>query len=79
MKNAESKFKSIWNHMTDLGVRFRETPKEKRTRKANKNVIYGYFKSNSTQRVYRKKIIEIWSESTKFNASQRLPDQVILI
>ena len=40
-----------------------ERPTEKWTREDNKHVLNCYFKSNPTQIVFRKRIIEIWAES----------------
>ncbi len=48
------------------------------TREDNKNVIHSYFKSNPTQRRYKKKIMEIWTESAKSNTSQRFAKRQIM-
>ena len=40
-------------------------------------MIHCYFRSNPTQRRYRKRMIEIWQECSNFQTtSQRLADQV---
>ena len=50
--------------------------RKKWTREDNRNVLHCYFKSNLEQKVYRKIMIEIWTESARFNAkNQRLADQ----
>ena len=54
----------------------RHKRKKKWTREDNKNVFHCYFQSNLTQRGHRKRMIEIWEESARFNAtSQILADQ----
>ena len=55
-----------------------ETSKEKWTREDNKKVIEFYFKNNPKQRDYKKRMMEIWTESTTFNPSQRLVDRARL-
>ena len=47
------------------------------TREENQLVLECYFRSNHSQRDYRKRMIEIWQECTTFHTtSQRLADQV---
>ena len=47
------------------------------TREENKLVLECYFRSNPSQRGYRKRMIEIWQECSTFQTtSQRLTDQV---
>ena len=47
------------------------------TREDNKPVLYCYFRSNPTQRGYRKRMIEIWLEYARFKTTnQMLTDQV---
>ena len=43
----------------------------------NKIALYGYFKSNSTQRGGRKRMIEIWIEFARFKTTnERLADKI---
>ena len=42
-------------------------------------VIFCYFNSDPTQRRYRKRIMDIWTKSAKFNTSQILDDRARLI
>ena len=50
------------------------------TREENQLVFHCYFRSNSTQRGYRKRMIDIWKECVMFQTtSQRLVDQVSTI
>ena len=42
-------------------------------------LLHGYLKSNTTQRGHRKRMIEIWANSTRFNTSQRHADQARMI
>ena len=55
-----------------------QRPKRKTwTREDNQLSLHSYFKSNPTQRGYRKRMMEIWQELSIFQTtSQRLPDQV---
>ena len=47
------------------------------TREDNHLALHCYFRSNPSQRGYRKRIIEIWQECASFQTtSQRLADQV---
>ena len=46
------------------------------TREDNKLALHSYFRNNATQRSYRKRMIEIWEECTRFQTSQRLADLV---
>ena len=47
------------------------------TREDNQLALQWYFRSNPSQRGYRKRMIEIWQECAKFQTtSQRLADQV---
>ena len=47
------------------------------TREDNQLALQCYFRSNHSQRGYRKRMIEIWQECAKFQTtSQRLADQV---
>ena len=46
-------------------------------REDNKLVLHCYFRTNPTQKGFRKRIIEIWEEYTRFHTTiQRLADQV---
>ena len=69
----------FYNNMKHPGVP--ETSKrEKWSQEDIKNVSHSYLKSNSTQRIFRKRVIEIWLKSDEFNAkNQRLTDQVSMI
>ena len=58
---------------------FQRHQKKKQTREDNKKVIDCYFKSNLTQRGYKKRMMEIWTESVKFYRNQNLTDQAWLI
>ena len=50
------------------------------TRDDNQLALHGYFRSNPTQRGYRKRMMEIWQELSNFQTtSQRLADQVRII
>ena len=49
------------------------------TKEDDTKLINCYFKNNQTQRKYWKQMMEIWTESGKFNTSQRLADQARLI
>ena len=53
-------------------------PKRKTgTKEDNQLALQCYFRSNPSQRRYRKRMIEIWQECAKFQTtSQRLADQV---
>ena len=55
-----------------------QRPKRKTwTRKYNQLALHCYFKSNPTQRGYRKRMMEIWQELSIFQTtSQRLADPV---
>ena len=55
-----------------------QTPKRKTwTREDNHLALQCYFRSNPSQRGYRKRMIEIWQECAKFQrTSQRIDDQV---
>ena len=55
-----------------------QTPKRKAwTREDNQLALHCYFRSNPTQKGYRKKVIDIWQELSNFQkTSQRLADQV---
>ena len=47
------------------------------TREENQLVLESYFRSNPSQRGYRKRMMEIWQERSTFQTtSQRLADQV---
>ena len=47
------------------------------TREDNQLALYCYFRSNPSQRGYRKRMIEIWQECANFQTtSQMLADQV---
>ena len=47
------------------------------TREHNQLELHGYFRSNPSQKGYRKRMIEIWQEYANFlTTSQRLADQV---
>ena len=47
------------------------------TREDNQLALHSYFRSNSTQRGYRKRRIEIWQEGSSFQTTiQRFADQV---
>ena len=63
---------------SDLKNRINQRPKRKTwTREDNQLALHCYFKSNSTQRGYRKRMMEIWQELSNFQmTSQRLADQV---
>ena len=64
---------------TKATIQLRDTNEKKWTRKDNRNVLHCYLKSNPTQRGYRKRMIEIWTETTKFKTSQRLVEQSRII
>ena len=49
---------------------------KKWTREDNPLALHCYFRSNPTQRGYRKRMIEIWQECASFQTSQKLTDQV---
>ena len=53
--------------------------KTKKKKTKQKKKTHCYFKSNPTQRECRKWMVEIWTESAKYNTSQRLTDQARLI
>ena len=54
-----------------------QRPKRKTwTREDNQLALHCYFKSNPTQRGYRKRMMEIWQELSIFQTSQRFADQV---
>ena len=63
---------------SDLMNRTNQRPKRKTwTREDNQLALHCYFKSNPTQRGYRKRMMEIWQEFSNFQiTSQRLVDQV---
>ena len=46
---------------------------KKWSKEVNKNVLHSYFESNPTQRMYRKRIIEIWANSARFNTTSQRP------
>ena len=46
------------------------------TREENQFALHCYFRSNPSQRGYRKRMIEIWQECASFQTNQRLTDQV---
>ena len=48
---------------------------EKWIKEDNKNVLRCYLKSNPAQKWYRKRTIEIWAESARFNTNQKLANQ----
>ena len=51
--------------------------RRKWTREGNKRALYCYFRSNPTEREYRKRMIEIWVEFARFKTKNpRLADQV---
>ena len=57
-----------------------QRPKRKTwTREDNKLAQHYYFKRNTLQRGYRKRMIKIWQERASFQTSQRLADQVRII
>ena len=62
----------------DLRKHTHQRPKQKAwTREDNQLARHCYFRSNPTQRAYRKRMIEIWQEYSNFQTiSQRLADQV---
>ena len=42
----------------------------------NKHLLHCYFKTNPSQREYRKRIKDIWTESARFNVtSQKIADE----
>ena len=43
------------------------------------NVLHCYFKSSPTQKVYRKRMKEIWAKFVPFNLNQLLADQARMI
>ena len=49
-----------------------ERQKKKMTLRRQMTVIHWYFKSNPTQRYYRKRIIKIFEESGKFNTTKNI-------
>ena len=62
----------------DLRNHINQRPKRKAwTREDNQLALHCYFRSNPTQRGYRKRMREIWQELSNFQTtSQRLADQV---
>ena len=62
----------------DLRKYTNQRPKRKAwTREDNQLALHCYFRSNPTQRGYRKRMMEIWQEHSNFQTtSQRLYDQV---
>ena len=70
---------SLFRHTnSDLKNRTNQRLKRKTwTRQDNQLALHYYFKSNPTQRGYRKRMMEIWQELSIFQTtSQRLADQV---
>ena len=70
---------SLFRYMNDdISNHNDQRPKRKTwTREDNHIALHCYFKSNPSQRGYRKRMIEIWQESASFQTtSQRLADQV---
>ena len=63
---------------SDLRNLTNQRPKRKAwTREDNQLALHCYFRSNPTQRGYRKRVMEIWRELSNFQTtSQRLADQV---
>ena len=63
---------------SDLKKRTNQRPKRKKwTREDDQLALRCYFKSNPTQRGYRKRMMVIWQEVSIFQTtSQRLADQV---
>ena len=62
----------------DLRNHINQRPKRKAwSREDNQLALHCYFRSNPTQRGYRKRMMEIWQELNNFQTtSQRLADQV---
>ena len=70
---------SLFRYMNDdISNHNDQRPKRKtRTREDKHLALHWYFRNNSSQRGYRKKMTEIWQECTSFqNTSQRPADQV---
>ena len=65
----------------DLRNHINQWPKRKVwTREVNQFALHCYFRSNNTQRGYRKRMMEIWIEISNFQTtSQRLTDQAVTI
>ena len=61
----------------DLSNHVNQRPKRKAwTQKDNQLALHCYFRSNPTQRGYRKRLTEIWQELSNFQTTcQRLADQ----
>ena len=62
---------SVIQTKTKATKHLRDINGKKLTRDENKNVLHCYFKSNSKQKGYRKWMMEIWTESAKFNTSKK--------
>ena len=62
----------------DVTNHYEQKPKRRTwTREENQLVLERYFRSNPSQRGYRKRMMEIWQERSTFQTtSQRLADQV---
>ena len=70
---------SFFNYINDNVINHNEQRPKRRTwtREENKLVLECYFRSNPSQRGYRKRMIEICQECSTFQTtSQRLADQV---
>ena len=88
--SPDSQHKRPDHHPTNVGCSFfryinddvrnhsDQRPKRKTwTREDNQFALQCYFRSNPSQRRYRKRMISIWQECTKFQTtSQKLADQV---
>ena len=70
---------SLFRYLNNnIGNHNDQRPKRKAwTREDNQLPLHCYFKSNPSQRSYKKRMIEIWQECARFQTtSQRLADQV---
>ena len=73
---------SFFRHTNeDLRNHNNQRPERKTwTREDNQLALHSYFRSNPSQRGYRKRMIQIWQECASFQiTSQRLADQVTTI
>ena len=69
-----SNFRNPINNTSNHPTQRRQ--RKKWTRKDKKHVLYCYLKSKPTQRRYRKRMIEIWTETVWFDATSKwLADQ----
>ena len=64
--------------MTKASTRLRNINGKNGPRKTT-NMCFTYIKSNPSQRGYRKRMKEIWTDSTRFNTSEKLADQKRMI